>query len=90
MNFSRSREWDFPPEPKFHDGTQLQTKTETKLVGVMITQNLNWQINTAYICRHGKSSNPSADTFYPQLKFPQNNIYEFPQNSKNCNRNHIL
>ena len=50
MSFSRSRKWDFPPELKFHDGTQLQTKTETKLVGVMITQNLSWQRNTDYIC----------------------------------------
>ena len=40
--------------------------------------------------RHGKSSNSSVDTFLPQLKLPQNNISKFPENSKNCNRNHIL
>ena len=40
--------------------------------------------------RHGKGSNPSADTFCPQLKFPQNNNSKFPQNNKNCNKNHIL
>ena len=54
MSFSRSRKWDFPPELKFHDGTQLQTNTETKLVGVMITQNLSWQRNTDYICEKAR------------------------------------
>ena len=54
ISFSRSRKWDFPPELKFHDGTQLQTKTETKLVGVMITQNISWQRNTDYICEKAR------------------------------------
>ena len=54
ISFSRSRKWDFPPELKFHDGTQLQTKTVTKLVGVMITKNLSWQRNTDYICEKAR------------------------------------
>ena len=49
MRFSRSRKWDFLPQVKFHDGTVIQTKTETKLVGVIVSQNLSWQNNTDYI-----------------------------------------
>ena len=50
LSFSRSRKWDFPPELKFNDGSSIPTKTETKLVGVIISQNLSWQKNTEYIC----------------------------------------
>ena len=51
---SRNYRSSLPPELKFHDGTQLQTKTETKLVGVMITQNLSWQRNTDYFCEKAR------------------------------------
>ena len=40
--------------------------------------------------RHGKTFNPSADTFCLQLKFPQNNISKFLQNKMNCSENHPL
>ena len=54
MKFSRSRKWDFPPELKFSNGTQIDSISETKLVGVMISQNLRWQKNTEYICNKAR------------------------------------
>ena len=54
LNFSRSMKWDSPLELKFNDGTQVQTKTETKLVGVIVSQNLSWQKNTLYICNKAR------------------------------------
>ena len=46
INFSKSRKSDFPPELVINDGTQLETMTETKLVGVIVSQNLKWNKNT--------------------------------------------
>ena len=54
MIFNKSRKWDFPPEVSFNDGTQLDVITETKLVGVMISDNLSWNKNTAYICKKAR------------------------------------
>ena len=54
MRFSRSRKLDFLPQVKFHVGTVIQTKTETKLVGVIVSQNLSWQKNTDYICEKAR------------------------------------
>ena len=54
LSFSRSRKWDFPPELKFNDGSSIVTKTETKLVGVIISHNLSWQKNTDYICEKAR------------------------------------
>ena len=50
MHFSKSKKWDFPPELKFSDGALIETKTETKLLGVILARNLSWQKNTDYIC----------------------------------------
>ena len=50
MKFSRSKKWDFPPELEFSNGTQIECIPDTKLVGVMISQNLGWKKNTEYIC----------------------------------------
>ena len=50
MKFSRSKKWDFPPELEFNNGTQIECIPDTKLVGVMISQNLGWKKNTEYIC----------------------------------------
>ena len=47
--------WDFPPELNFSDGTIIQYMTETKLVGVMVSQDLRWQKNTDYICEKARS-----------------------------------
>ena len=40
MSFTKSRKWDFPPELHFSDGTIIEYMTETKLVGVMVSQDL--------------------------------------------------
>ena len=50
IKFSKARNWDFPPELHFSDGSPLECIKETKLVGVMVTQYLRWQRNTDYIC----------------------------------------
>ena len=54
MMFNKSRKWDFPPEIRFNDGTLLDVISETKLVGVMITDNLSWHKNTLYICQKAR------------------------------------
>ena len=50
ISFTKSRKWDFPPELTFSDGTQIEYISETKLVGVILSENLRWQKNTSYIC----------------------------------------
>ena len=50
ISFTKSRKWDFPPELEFSDGTRIETIAETKLVGVIISQDLKWFKNTSYIC----------------------------------------
>ena len=50
ISFSKSRKFDFPPELEFNDGSILETMTETKLLGVIISQDLKWNKNTTYIC----------------------------------------
>ena len=48
--FSKSRKWDFPPEVTFSQGEQIKCQNQTKLVGVIISQDLKWYKNTEYIC----------------------------------------
>ena len=55
IKFSKSRNWDFPPELKFSDGTPLECVSETMLLGVIVTQNLRWQRNTEYICAKARA-----------------------------------
>ena len=52
MKFNFSRNYDFPPE-LIIDGfdNQLQVVKETKLLGLMITDDLRWNANTEYICK---------------------------------------
>ena len=54
MNFTKSRKFDFPPELTFSDGTEILCSRETKLVGVILTENLSWQRNTDYICQKAR------------------------------------
>ena len=54
MLFNRSRNWSFPPEISFQDGTALNCISETKLVGIIITDDLKWQKNTDYICQKAR------------------------------------
>ena len=54
MMFNKSRNWSFPPELAFHDGTELSCISETKLVGVIVTDDLHWEKNTQYICKKAR------------------------------------
>ena len=54
ISFTKSRKWDFLPELQFSDGTQLECVPETKLLGVMISQDLKWNKNTDYICQKAR------------------------------------
>ena len=47
--FSTSRKFDFPPELKFSDQTNVQITSEKTLLGVIITDDLKWKRNTEYI-----------------------------------------
>ena len=55
ISFTKSRKWDFPPEVHFSDGTTIEYISETKLVGVIVNENLKWHKNTAYICGKARS-----------------------------------
>ena len=50
IKFTNSRKLDFPPEITFKDGTQLETMSETRLLGVIVSQDLKWSKNTDFIC----------------------------------------
>ena len=54
MNFPKSKKWSFPAELKFKDGTALETMRETKLLGVLVSDDLSWQKNTNYICEKAR------------------------------------
>ena len=52
MKFNFSRNYDFPPElviSGFND--QLEVIRETKLLGIILTDDLKWAANTDYICK---------------------------------------
>ena len=50
ISFTKSRKWDFPPELSFSDGTQIECVPHAKLLGVIVSQDLRWTLNTEYIC----------------------------------------
>ena len=41
MNFTKSRKFDFPPKLTFSDGKEILCSRKTKLVGVILTENLS-------------------------------------------------
>ena len=47
LSFNKSRQYDFPPELHFSDLLNLTDVSELKLVGVVLTNNLKWQMNTS-------------------------------------------
>ena len=55
MSFTKSKKWDFPPELKFSDGTEIECVSAFKLVGVIVTQDLKWSQNTEYICKKART-----------------------------------
>ena len=54
LNFTNSRKWSFPPEVKFTDGTLIECVRETKLVGVVLSDDLSWHKNTKFICQKAR------------------------------------
>ena len=50
MLFSKSRNFDFPPELYFKDGTKVETIREQTLLGVVISDDLKWKQNAEFIC----------------------------------------
>ena len=54
MTFNKSRKLDYPPEVNFPDSQFLEVISETKLVGVIISNDLKWQKNTDYICQKAR------------------------------------
>jgi hypothetical protein len=53
--FSKSRKWAFPPELHFSDGTPIEYISDTRLVGVVVSQDLKWFKNTEYICQKARN-----------------------------------
>ena len=53
--FNKSRKFDFPPEVNLPDQPNLEVIMETKLVGVIISDDLKWQKNTDYICQRART-----------------------------------
>ena len=49
ISFTKSRKWDFPPELEFEDGTLIEYIPDTKLVGVILSEDLRWHKNTSFI-----------------------------------------
>jgi hypothetical protein len=55
LSFSKSRKWAFPPELHFSDGSPIEYIYDTRLVGVVVSQDLKWFKNTAYICQKARN-----------------------------------
>ena len=53
--FPKSRKWAFPPELHFSDGTPIEYISDTRLVGVVLSQDLKWFKNTEYICQKARN-----------------------------------
>ena len=52
--FTKSGKWDFPPKVKLSDGSELECIKDTKLLGVVISEDLKWHKNTLYICEKAR------------------------------------
>ena len=54
IKLAYARSLEFSPELTFVDGSSLDTMTETCLLGVVISHDLKWAKNTAYICNKAR------------------------------------
>ena len=54
MKFQRATNFAFPLEVNLDSNEPLEQIQSTKLLGVMITEDLKWASNTEYICRKAK------------------------------------
>ena len=50
MLFNNSRKFDFLPQLEFSNGLPLDVVKEFKLLGVIVTSNLNWQSQVNNMC----------------------------------------
>ena len=50
ISFNKTRKWNFPLEVHFSDNKTLECVSQTKLVGVIVSDDLKWAKNTQYIC----------------------------------------
>ena len=55
MKFNRSLKYDFPLEVSFSDKVLLEQVETTKLLGIIIAENVKWDPNTEYICKKARS-----------------------------------
>ena len=55
ISFTKSKKWDFPPELRFSDGTEIECVPSIKMVGVLVSHDLKWSKNTEYICGKARS-----------------------------------
>ena len=55
MTFNKYRKFDFPPEVHFANNQLLEVISETKLVGVIISNDLKWKKNTDYVCQKART-----------------------------------
>ena len=52
MKFNVAKNHDFPPELTIDGFTNnVEVVTETKLLGIILTNDLKWSSNTEYICK---------------------------------------
>ena len=54
ISFSKSRKWAFPPELQFSVVTPIEYVSDIWLVGMVVSQDLKWFKNTAYICQKAR------------------------------------
>ena len=56
MVFNPSKKYQFPPEIKFEGHEQLEYARQSKILGVIVTDNLKWSENTKYITQKAMSN----------------------------------
>ena len=54
IKFNKSRKHDFPPEVFISGDQMLEVVPDTKLVGVIVSQDLKWEKNTDFICTRAR------------------------------------
>ena len=54
IKYTRTKVLDFPLEVAFKDNKNLEVVTHMKLLGVMISDSLKWDMNTDYICQKAR------------------------------------
>ena len=55
MIFNKSKKYDFQPEFSFSNGENLECIEETKLLGIILSSDLSWGLNTKAIVKKAMS-----------------------------------